>query len=150
MSTQFLHTSLGSPQNGRRTAYNGFCISTNIFSSSIIFAAENICADTKTIRSGTSSILRRAQTCVIKGKIYKRKTDRQRWSKEAMTATRKEVEMGASTNTASQKDHLSEATLQHYARKYSEENLPISARRFRFTFTDEQLENLYIDILMIP
>lgn len=55
------------------------------------------------------------------GKIYKRKTNRQNWSKESMTTAMEEVKSGASMNATAKNYNLPEATLRRYVRKYSEE-----------------------------
>lgn len=73
---------------------------------------------------------------------YKRKTDRQGWSRESMTEAVAEVKRGAAVYATAKKYNLPEATLRRYAKKYIEENFPPNAGRFRSTFTDEQLLRL--------
>lgn len=67
---------------------------------------------------------------------YKKKTDRQTWSKESMKKATEEVSKGAFIRTTATKYTVPQSSLRRYVTTVTKgEALPASAGRFRNTFT---------------
>ncbi|KAJ4427224.1 hypothetical protein ANN_24841 [Periplaneta americana] len=58
---------------------------------------------------------------IYMGKVYVRKTGRQRWSKKSMKKTMHEVRNGAPVNAAAKKFNVPEATLRRCVKNYAED-----------------------------
>ena len=70
-------------------------------------------------------------------RTYIRKTNRQSWSQEEMKKAIADVQEGSAIHRAAKIHHVPEAALRRYIKKYTIENIPKNAGRYKNTFNEK-------------